>query len=61
MFGMDDYELLAGLFQGKGEMAIKNKKNSLSDEEIEIYKNAVFQNLRYPINYYRACELNKFY
>ena len=54
LVGIDDFKLITAFFQGKGGMGIKNKVNALSDDEIEIYKNAACRNIKYAINYYRA-------
>ena len=54
LISLGDYKGLVGGFQGKGKGGIKNSKNFLSDEEVEIYKYSVGNSLRYAINYYRA-------
>ena len=59
VYRIDDFQFLADIFQGRGNyMEIKNKKSCLTDEELEVYENAVYRNMRFPLNYYRACKLD---
>uniref|UniRef100_H2ZKY0 AB hydrolase-1 domain-containing protein n=1 Tax=Ciona savignyi TaxID=51511 RepID=H2ZKY0_CIOSA len=50
----NDYGSIGASFNGKN-MGIKKASNKLSREEIDIYKHYTGRNIKYAINYYRAC------